>query len=965
MSERDELLIGLLALEKNLIAPEQFHEAWKDQPRLLGVALVAKGYLTDDQLVVLTDEQRRRRNEPPEQGKTLLACPTCGARLNVVGNRGGKAYECSKCGMRLEIARADESVDEPMDDPKKRFGKYVLVRQVGEGGFGAVYKAYEKGLGRTVALKFLHSENPEDVQRFVREAQTAAKLTHPHIVPLHEVGMVDGKHYLAMEFIEGTTLAKLRVEPRKALEIIRDVAGAVQHAHEKGIVHRDLKPQNLMMGRSTGSGQTDGHVWVMDFGLARQIRSGTTITTSGLVVGTPAYMPPEQANGERCDARSDIYSLGATLYELVTGHPPFEGPGALAILDKVRLEDPFPPRRFNPKLDPEIETIIAKAMEKTPVRRYDTAQALAEDLRRHLAGEPILAKPSSLATKAMKWIKRHRAASAVGAVVLAGFALFGIVLTVNSIRFHRKIRDLEVRAEVAENDARFAEAADVWREIRTLLPEHPDAADRTAQLRIRAEEKARAADRRRAAVEWIDRGHAGREEYTAARRKRDLKRAQEKVLRDGIPAYEGEARKTPLWTVQREADALEQEMDFRYIDSLLAYTRALGVDPQNAEAREALADFYYEEFKEAENQGNRRESKTKEKLVRLFGEAKYARELVWEGTLELDSEPSGAEAELRRYEEGPDRRLVDKPVKSLGTCRIRETKLEAGSYLLILRKPGYREVRYPVLIGRGTRHVGKVNLYTDDEIGKDFVSVPGGPFIMGRDKEAYNAFDPEKGKTPSDPEDFSLAKYEVTYVEYAEFLNDRTFHDLEKAWTRTPRQAPSSGHYWEKREEMIAATSGLEKRPVLGISWHDAHAYAEWKTKKAKDRGERVTYRLPTSVEWEKAARGVDGRIYPWGNHWDWSFTSGGGSKSGARQPDEIGEFEKDESPYGVRDMGGGMKEWCEDGPEDAPDSRYVRGGSWISANVPAFRMASRNWNGRASVHTSIGFRVVRVRGLR
>ncbi|MBI3191140.1 MAG: protein kinase, partial [Pedosphaera parvula] len=416
MPEPDDLLIGQIALEKKLITPEQLREALKEHlpaggsakagPRLLGVALVAKGFLTDAQLVALIDEQRRRMNETPnyadvrkgdilfgklvvkdgrateeqvnaalrpqqelaeegtirrlgeildlpadavqatlkQQGKTLMSCPTCGARFNVVGYLGGKAYQCQKCGMKLDVATqgvgADEtafdipvvkedlskSVDESMDDPKKRFGKYVLVKQVGAGGFGAVYKAYEKGLGRTVALKFLHSENPEDIQRLVREAQTAAKLTHPYIVPLFEVGECDGKHYLAMEFVEGQTLDKLRMEPERAAEIMRDVAEALEYAHEKGIIHRDLKPSNILVTLHDGVPVPK----VIDFGIAKategRLTDATVYTQLHQFIGTPAYMSPEQAemSGLDIDTRADIYSLGVLLYELLVGQTPFD-----------------------------------------------------------------------------------------------------------------------------------------------------------------------------------------------------------------------------------------------------------------------------------------------------------------------------------------------------------------------------------------------------------------------------------------------------------------------------------------------------------------------------------------------------------------------------------------------------------------------------------------------------------------
>lgn len=339
-------------------------------------------------------------------------------------------------------------------DPGNLFGKFILVKKVGEGGFGAVFRAWQCDLGRYVALKFLHSEDEADVQRFVREAQTAARLTHRHIVPIYEVGSYDGRHYLAMELVRGQTLDKLRLEPKRAVEVMRDVAEAVEHAHQHGVIHRDLKPQNLMIGE-------DGRVWVMDFGLARQLRAGTTLTVAGGIVGTPAYMPPEQAEGKKCDETSDVYSLGATLYTLLTGQPPFEGTTPLEVLKKVTVQEPLPLRRLNPKVHVEVETIVQKAMEKQPWKRYPLAKGFGEDLRRHQEGQPILAKPASAIERGLKWVKRHRATSTVMGVSLASLIILGIgamgyVVETSRARAFAEQAAVQQRAEAER--ARLSEA---------------------------------------------------------------------------------------------------------------------------------------------------------------------------------------------------------------------------------------------------------------------------------------------------------------------------------------------------------------------------------------------------------------------------------------------------------------------------------------------------------------------------
>ncbi|MBI2900511.1 MAG: protein kinase, partial [Planctomycetes bacterium] len=454
----NNLLIGQIALEKRLVTPEQIREALKDQPRMIGAALVAKGFITDEQLVELIEEQNRRLGRPADYGRARsedllfgkllarsgraseeqvnvalrtqqeLAEEGASKRLGEILVETGQispdaVHETLKLQVAPEIAQA-------MEDPQRVFGKFVLLREIGRGGFGAVYRAWQRDLGRFVALKFLESSDPEGVRRFAREAQTAAKLNHPNIVPIYEVGEQAGRHFISMEFIDGRTLDKARLPARRAAEALRDAALAVHFAHGRDIVHRDLKPENLMLDAA-------GHVWVMDFGLAREVQGGTTMTASGVIVGTPAFMAPEQASGKRCDARSDVYSLGATLYALLCGRPPFAGATALDIVLQVRERDPARPRSVEPKVHPELETIVLKAMEKEPARRYLTAADFAEDLRRFLDGEPIGARRASVIYRLRKAALRHKAI-AVG--VLAAVAALGYFAGPGRVEVHGEKR---------------------------------------------------------------------------------------------------------------------------------------------------------------------------------------------------------------------------------------------------------------------------------------------------------------------------------------------------------------------------------------------------------------------------------------------------------------------------------------------------------------------------------------------
>jgi serine/threonine protein kinase len=306
--------------------------------------------------------------------------------------------------------------------------RYKVLGELGRGGMGVVYKAHDSKLNRVVALKVLiagEGASEEEVKRFFQEATSAARLRHPNIVPIHELDVREGRHYFTMDCVEGGPLSRLISEraltPRRAVEIIEQVARAVHHAHEHGIIHRDIKPSNVIV-------TPDGTPMVMDFGLAKQVESDTRLTRSGVAMGTPEYMAPEQARGEtgKADRRTDVWALGAVLYEMVTGLPPFVGATSLDIVSKVVHDDPVPPRKYSHACPRDMETICLKCLEKDPRRRYQTADALAEDARRFLAGEPISARPASLVYRARKRLARHKAVAAVTTVAAAALMALGL-----------------------------------------------------------------------------------------------------------------------------------------------------------------------------------------------------------------------------------------------------------------------------------------------------------------------------------------------------------------------------------------------------------------------------------------------------------------------------------------------------------------------------------------------------------
>ncbi len=308
------------------------------------------------------------------------------------------------------------------------FGDYEIIRELARGGMGVVFQARQVTLNRPVALKMILAGQLADedaVRRFYIEAEAAANLDHPGIVPIYEVGQHEGQHYFSMGFVEGQSLSGLLtagpLPPRRAAELIVKVAEAIEYAHQRGVIHRDLKPANILLDQA-------GHPRVTDFGLAKRLQGDSGLTGSGQIMGTPSYMPPEQAGGKRgaVGPAADVYALGATLYALVTGRPPFQAATPMDTVIQVISEDPVPPRRLNASVPRDLETICLKCLDKAPERRYAGAALLGDDLRRYLAGEPILARPTSARERVLKWARRRPAiAGLIAAVALV--SLVGVI----------------------------------------------------------------------------------------------------------------------------------------------------------------------------------------------------------------------------------------------------------------------------------------------------------------------------------------------------------------------------------------------------------------------------------------------------------------------------------------------------------------------------------------------------------
>jgi predicted Ser/Thr protein kinase len=373
-------------------------------------------------------------------------------------------------------------------DPLPGWERFHLTGFLGEGAMGRVYRAVDRRLGRPVALKFLRSDNPDQVERFQREARAQGQIENDHVCRVYDVGEVEGRPYIAMQYIEGRSLDELA--PALSLEnkvlVVEQVAWAAQAAHSQGVIHRDIKPGNIMVEVRDDGGV---HAYVLDFGIARDA-GGPSMTVSGTVVGTPAYMAPEQVQGdpERVDRRADVYAIGATLYDLVAGRAPFAGSTRMETLIQVVSEDPVPLRRLDGTVPADLEAIVSRCLEKDPARRYESAHALALDLRRFLDGEPVAARTIGLMFRFAKLVRRHRTLAGVIAASAAVVLCLVAALLWQGIQARRS-------AEAAQHFGRELERINSMLRQAHMLPMHDvapiEALIRKRMLRIEKEMEAR------------------------------------------------------------------------------------------------------------------------------------------------------------------------------------------------------------------------------------------------------------------------------------------------------------------------------------------------------------------------------------------------------------------------------------------------------------------------------------------
>mgnify|MGYP002629615707 CR=1 FL=1 len=508
-----------------------------------------------------------------------------------------------------------------------------------------------------------------------------------------------------------------------------------------------------------------------------------------------------------------------------------------------------------------------------------------------------------------------------------------------------EIAEVCMQAMAAEPGDRFANAVDLAEAVESFLEGRRRREQASAQLA-------------HATQAWA--------EWQVLERERAALIGRIAQLEGSLDPWASLDRKAELIAAQDRVRTLGRERARVFVDVVSQAEQALRLDPDGAEPRAFLADVHWRRFEEAEEIGDLEEQTNRRERVRVYDDGRYAVRLRGTGSLTLHTDPAGAEVICARYErQGVIWPLVEEQV--LGRTPLVDLPMEMGSYRLTIRAPGKRDTTYPVNITRGRRWDSgpePVALLTEAQIGESFVYVPGGRFVFSGDAQANNALPRRDIWADS----FLVAVFPVTCDAYAEFLNDLHGTDPEQAWSRVPRQESgvrsASGQYWEQPgpgqryqvpEQDRDGSRWDPKWPITAVSWNDATAYAAWRS--ARD---GVAWALPTEIEWEKAARGVDGRLFPWGERFDPTLCRMRSSQPGRPQPTRIGAAPTDVSIYGMRDSAGGVRDWCGDPTfRGLPDRRPIKGGSWFSESLgcrTAFAGDVAPW----FVYTDQGFRLAR-----
>jgi len=902
--------------------------------------------------------------------------------------------------------------------PFERLGEFRLIRPLAKGGMGALFLAEQEGLGRVVALKIVREElrdSPIAAERFRREALAVARLSHPAIVGVHALGEEQGVRYIAMELVPGKALTEILAEHagagrtlpfRTAAKWVAEIARATHHAHEHGVIHRDIKPSNIRV-------TPDGRPRLLDFGVARDERwKGKTVTEA--FTGSPLYAAPEQLLGKPVDARADVYGLGATLYQCLTGRTPFDGETIERLVTRMLVEDPVPVRRLNPGVPRDLEVVTRKALEREPARRYATAADLADDLEAVLESRPIKARPPGPLSIAIKWARRHPWPAAVAAALVA---LAVVLVAQQGVAAGRRSAD----ARAALDDARRRVAG--YQE-------------------------------RRAAMEKLEADVVG--------------------LQKAVHAHYSTAEQDRLLEEKEDSVAAarrDRESAFYEVLDLLRRAEALDTDLAG-DAEQVRAALYVEKWREARtNRESDAEAFYKNIATKHDREGLHARDLKALARLDLVTDPPGASVFLFRYVEHAslvergDHRLVPVPYRGLPeglkpgafALRVVGGPLAPGDLILELAghpvhgvmlagedrvlRIGGAEIRGPYEVekapkgpyelARGGTVEGPLRCRTPLQVaeeggvrGRVFrngaveeMTLPSGLTLRPTAAPLYFCDAALVGKTPisaleleegaylavlrhpereelrwafeSDPEwrperrfglfpkgttpdgfvrvpylwregTFLMMEREVIASEYLEFLNDpATLARIDAAPSPVLFPRSSSGPWWPRdaagRYALPPDVQG--DCPVVGVSWEDTREYARWLTARARASGQHGEFVLPDYEQRSLAGAYGSRREYPFGNRFRPKWISSCFVHPRANV-EPVLRFPIDESPYGVFDMCGSAREWVDHWYDEGRGLRRICGGSWAQADPEAFHFFGHGYGPQVALG-DFGFRLV------
>jgi serine/threonine protein kinase/formylglycine-generating enzyme required for sulfatase activity len=1010
MEKDRDLLFAILALQMGFLTRDQIVECgavWaSDRAKSLPELLAEKGYLAESTRLVLDAlvAEHEAHVGGGDAGKSLgsitidedVRHSLLGLPLGDTEKRTLVQLKARPCDPVETVVLTREAQD-----------RYTLGPLLGQGGLGRVVEATDQVLGRKVAVKEMiqGTESARHLRRFLREGEIAGALSHPNIIPVHDIGIrtIGGAKtpFFVMTCIEGRDLKEIlksveredkgvirEFSRHRLLQVFQDVCLAMAYAHDQGVIHRDLKPANIMVGHY-------GEVYVVDWGLAKVIGTSleddtetlpsqpstsessgapSSLTVEGDILGTPAYMPPEQADGRvnELDERSDIYSLGAILYEILTFRPPFTGSSKFNLIARVLLDDVTPPTkraqevrkraaaaspdvevRFPEPVPQDLEDIVLKALAKKKENRYQEVKALYEDIQRCLEGEKARLRDRE---KAMAKVREgHR-----------------LMVTLRENR--KALSGLTIEAERRGKEVlpswRLGNKVKIWRLEEDIHQRKTEAVKLLGEIdacfseALSFEFDNKEARAGLAQLNW--------EQFQLEKKVGDefemlffqgLVRKYNDGPYDGLLDRKGTLEVSSL---AYECDCILNGRPARKAEAHLLAMNSPYPTPQRFET----LHLHGKECRAVEKPGID---------VWLFEYVESDRILVPRGpcgernlaALPLDhvSTPS-RDLPFLLGSFSPDSPYVPRAGHYLGQTPIDNKVLPVGRYLLVLNGEGLCPVRIPIEIRWLEKSKARATMYRSPEIPEGFSLVSGGRFLFQGDEDNPYSGQPEEVETL----DFLMGTYPVTCAEYADFLNCIFRVNPDVAMSMMPRMQPGADPYWPvvrvadgegktgperlatfvPTAERLAEHSDLLHReqtwerlahcsedwqddwPVFGISTLSAKGYCQWKSLQ-----DGHYYCLPNEVMWERAARGGDRRLYPWGDRFDAQFCCM--RQSAQKQaPSSIHSFPIDESPFGIRGIAGNSRDICMRDVFNTSESfELLRGGGWCDDEIWC-RSASR-----------------------